>query len=286
MKNMLIKSIASALLFFCLTAETPIPSSSPAPLSENPLPPLTQQEEGIVLFTPPANWHLADPKQLPKHVRVMVIGKGMTHFPPSMNLSWEPYKGSLKDYLKIVKNLNAAKGAQWKDLGTIRTQAGPASLSQVENKTQWGVVKLMHTILVKNGNVYILTASAPKNEFSIYYQDFFNAMRSLRVVRNSYEMLNPSERTQLKTAVSQLEAQWQNLLNQLYAQNPSLNLSELRSKTFESQEFQHTYWNPFKEMLQQKYGHLGAEWMQFFLQQLEQKLFNINPIPLNEISHP
>jgi hypothetical protein len=136
-------------------------------------------EEGLVFFTPPVGWMLADSDVLPPHVQVMVVGKGPSSFPPSLNLSWEPYKGTLKQYLKIIKNMNAAKGDEWKDLGMIQTQAGSGHLSQVDTKTQWGDIRLMHVILVKNGNVYILTASALKDEFSVFYKEFFAAMRFL-----------------------------------------------------------------------------------------------------------
>jgi hypothetical protein len=146
-----------------------------------------EKEEDIVLFTPPIGWHLADSDLLPAHVQAMVIGKGPSSFPPSMNLSWEPYKGTLRQYLKIIKNMNSAQGYEWKDLGTIRTEAGNASLSQVDTKTQWGDVRLMHVVLLKNGKIYILTASALKNEFSIFYKDFFSAMRSLKLGTAPYK---------------------------------------------------------------------------------------------------
>ncbi len=79
-----------------------------------------------------------------------------------MNLSTQLFPGTLKDYLKNVKNINEAQGYFWKDLGSITTEAGPASLSQVDTKTEYGDVRQMHVILLKNGRIYILTASALK----------------------------------------------------------------------------------------------------------------------------
>jgi hypothetical protein len=237
-----------------------------------------EKEEGIVLFTSPTDWHMADPNALPSHVRAMVVGNGPSHFPPSLNLSSEPYKGTLRQYLKIVKNMNSAQGYEWKDLGTIRTEAGNASLSQVDTKTQWGDTRLMHAILIKNGNVYILTASALKNEFSIFYKDFFAAMRSLRVTNDLYSMVsNPQQLTQLKTATEKLQAQWKILLEEKQKEYPSMALSGLQEDTFKSGEFQNTNWIPFKEMLSQKYGQLGSEWHSLFIQKLQEQLFNLNP---------
>lgn len=236
-----------------------------------------ENEEEIVLFTPPTGWMLADPNALPGRVRTMVVGKGASSFPPSINLSTEPYKGTLKQYLKIVKNMNVAQGHEWKDLGTIQTQAGVASLSQVDTKSQWGVVRLMHVILVKNGNVYILTASALKDEFSVYYKDFFASMRSLRIFKDPYEMITDTQlRTQLRTATDKIKTQWQTLLVQKQKENPEMSPENVKEAVFDSDDFQKTIWNPFKEMLKDKYKQFGEEWQSLFLQKLEDQLFMPN----------
>lgn len=234
------------------------------------------EDNKLVFFTPPTGWLLADSNALPAHVRVMVVGKGISNFPPSLNLSWEPYQGTLKQYLKTVKNMNAAKGYEWKDLGTIQTQAGTGNLSQVDTKTHWGNVRLMHVILLKNGNVYILTASALKEEFSGFYNEFFAAMRSLRIAKDVYEIVtNPQQRTQLKAAANKLQSQWQALLAQKQKEYPQMNQAELEEKVFNSEDFQNTIWKPFQEMLKQKYNQWGAEWHALFLQKFEDQLFNM-----------
>lgn len=139
-------------------------------------------EETKLQFTPPTGWMTADSNALPARVRVMVVGKGLSNFPPSLNVSSEPYNGTLKQYLKTVKEMNAMQGYTWKDLGNIQTEAGVGNLSQVDTQTNWGKVRLMHVILKKDGHIYIMTASALTDEFSLYYQDFFRAMRTLKVL--------------------------------------------------------------------------------------------------------
>lgn len=229
----------------------------------------------IVTFTPPANWQMADPSRLGPHVRAMVVGSGPSAFPPSMNLSCEAYQGTLRQYLKIIKNMNSAQGYEWKDLGIIRTEAGNGNLSQVDTKTQWGDVRLMHVVLIKNGTVYILTASALKNEFQLFYKDFFAAMRSLRIANDVYDMIaNPQQRKKLKIAADQLKTQWQTQVIQKQKEYPDISLPELRENVFKSEEFQNETWKPFKEMLDQQYSDLGAEWRSFFLQKLEDQFFN------------
>ncbi len=158
---------------FCHCEETTLPQINPEPIHAT-------QDTMTVQFTPPTGWLSADTKTLPKHVYYMVVGKGKREFPPSINLGIAPFKGSLKDYLKIVKSINDAQGIAWKDLGSIRTEAGMASLSQVEMHTQWGEIKEMHVILIKDGSAYILTAAALKDEFPDFYKEFFKSMRSLR----------------------------------------------------------------------------------------------------------
>lgn len=136
---------------------------------------------GAIMFTPPQGWRLVNPKELPGSIKAMVIGKGQGAVPPTISLGVDRFQGTLKEYLKKVKAINDSHGDEWKDLGTIQTEAGPASLSQVDIKTQWGVVRAMHVILVKDGNAYILTTSSPKEEFSQFYPEFFKVIRSLKM---------------------------------------------------------------------------------------------------------
>lgn len=137
--------------------------------------------EHLATFMPPQSWRFADSKILPAHVHVMVIGKGNEAYPPSINLATEEYEGTLESYLEIVRKINDVPDSQWKSLGTIMTKAGEANLSQVETLSEWGEVKMMHTILTKDSVVYIMTASALKSEFPLFYKEFFASMRSLSI---------------------------------------------------------------------------------------------------------
>ena len=83
-----------------------------------------------IQFIPPTDWRNADKSKLPEHVHLMVVGQGANEFPPSISLATEKYSGTLKQYLKVVKELNSSKGYEWRDLGSIQTDAGNASLSQ------------------------------------------------------------------------------------------------------------------------------------------------------------
>ncbi|MCE5318232.1 MAG: hypothetical protein LLG04_12840 [Parachlamydia sp.] len=232
------------------------------------------QEPGAVLFTPPEGWHFADPKKLPRSVKVMVVGKSSSEYPPSLNLATEKFDGTLKQYLKIVKEINDRSGAEWKDLGTIRTQAGDASLSQVDAKTKWGTERLMHVIVIRDGIVYIMTAGALKDEFPRYYKEFFTSMRSLRFNKNAYDMVSDAKRRDLlEKAVDDLKQKWVVYLHQ-YEKTAQPATTDLAIKAFESPDFQNQSWQPFKANLQREFSDHGTVWQQHVLNNTKDELLH------------
>ncbi|NGX42551.1 MAG: hypothetical protein K940chlam7_00831 [Chlamydiae bacterium] len=185
-------SVGLVLLYGQLNAQLPFPTNFDKTEDEYKQ---LSQEPGAIVFSPPQRWHLADPEALPPSVKLMVVGKGNYEFPPSINLSTEEFEGTVKDYLKIVKEINSSQGSDWKDLGVIRTKAGEASLSQADVVTEWGGVRMMHVIISRNGMIYILTAAALKEEFPKFYKTFFESLRSLRINKDPEEMVNGRKQT-------------------------------------------------------------------------------------------
>lgn len=102
MKKFLVTLIWSGLAFiFSIEAGQPTPSIT-TPNTQTSLSTATQakslsEDEGIVFFTPPANWLLADSNVLPSHVRIMVVGKGPSNFPPLSILAGNPIKVRLSN---------------------------------------------------------------------------------------------------------------------------------------------------------------------------------------------
>jgi len=206
-------------------------------------------EPGALTFNPPTGWKMAKPEELSPRIKLMIVGTSPSHYPPSINIGTEPYKGTLRDYLRMVKAVNENSGAAWRDLGTIQTQSGPASLSQVDMTTVWGPVRLMHVILVKNRTVYVVTAGALKEEFSRFYKDFFNAFKSIRLNPDVFELVSkPKERRKL-------EKEYRKLL-----------------LAFESETFQNEYWKPFLKLLDTEYAHLGPEWKEKTIEKIHRDL--------------
>jgi hypothetical protein len=138
--------------------------------------------ERKVAIQPPKGWLPAKEGELPSHVHAAFIGKGGFFLPPSLNVASEPFRGSLKEYLQIVKSINKSKGAIWRELGTIETKAGIGSLSQVDATTPQGALRMLHAIILKDEVIYIVTGAAQREEFPRFYEPFFSAMRSLEIL--------------------------------------------------------------------------------------------------------
>src|SRR4051812_11336086 len=85
-----------------------------------------------VTFNPPKGWKNGDISKMSPLIKSMIVGTGKSHFPPSLTLAIEPYPGTLKEYLTIVKKINEKEKTDWKDLGKINTKAGEGSLSQFD----------------------------------------------------------------------------------------------------------------------------------------------------------
>ncbi|MEC7838401.1 MAG: hypothetical protein VX777_00005 [Chlamydiota bacterium] len=231
------------------------------------------QNPGSVMFNPPEGWHLADPKALPPSVKLMVVGQSASSFPPSINLGTEKFDGNLKKYLNMIKSINESQGSDWKDLGTIRTQAGTASLSQVDAKTEWGEIRMMHVILVRETTAYILTAAALKEEFSKFYKDFFKSMRSLRFNKDVYDMIGSSARQNvLKQENDKLKKAWQAFYKKARSLCDEKSPETKVEKIFASKEFQEQYWTPFKEMISTDYKDMGKGWQKQLLNQIQNEL--------------
>ena len=252
MKNSNYSVILSLCLSFAtLSAEAPEKSISIEQESYD-----SMSEPGSVMFTPPQGWRYADPSQLGKAVKLMVVGTGASHFPPSINLATEKFSGTLKDYMKIIKTINEKDGSIWKDLGAIKTNAGNASLSQVDLKNQWGEVREMHVVLKKKDTIYIITSAALRDDFSKYYKEFFDSMRSLKINKDFEEMVSsPSLREELLKKIANLK---------MAAQRTP----------FESEEFQNNDWKPFQTFLKEKFPTLGIKWANYVEQRIKLELTN------------
>ncbi|MFA6914955.1 MAG: hypothetical protein WC222_01035 [Parachlamydiales bacterium] len=268
---LLLTLIQTILITPFLQAANPIEIRPNKQVPSSPTPPTPQPM--IVQFTPPPGWGAADPSSLPPSVKAMVIGKGKGAFPPSINLGMEPYTGTIKQYLKIIKAINDSQGSQWKDLGTVRTAAGDASLSQVDSKTEWGEIRMMHVILQKEGTIYILTAAAKKDEFPQHYKTFFDSMKSLRFNGSPIDLItNAAQKEALLNRIQTVKSAFNTLAAKEKSSYPSENEETIKQKVFNNSNFQMEYWNPFTQTLDRDYAIMGDAWKSLIVESTQNEL--------------
>jgi len=221
-----------------------------------------------VVFNPPEGWRFANRESLPPVIKTMVIGEGSRNLPPSICLGIEPFDGTVQEYIRqVVKPANKKHGIEWRDLGKIKTEAGNALLTQLDMQTEWGEIREMQVFLVKEGNAYILTSAALKEEFPKFYKQFFNSMRSLRFNSDLIGMIPSTERrAKLESATTELLAGWNRLAEEKQTARVGAVDSDADKKAlFEDEEFQTKYWAPFKGLVTQDFEDLGSDWQEQLL---------------------
>jgi len=93
------------------------------------------------------------------------------------------------------------KRQKWRHLGKFQTEAGPAELTEVEVKTQFGKARLMQLILFHEGTAYVLTAGALKKDFNRHAPAIEKAMSSLTVSTDLFSHIaNPALQASLRQA--------------------------------------------------------------------------------------
>lgn len=222
--------------------------------------------EETLTFTPPAGWGLAPRETLTPAIKVMVVGKGQKEYPPSINLAMENWSGTLKDYLKVVKDLNDAHSTEFKDLGKVKTEAGDALLTQEDITTKWGDVRQMHLFYLHDGVVYILTAASLKEEFPKYYKEFFSSMTSLRISKGVFDMVaDQKRREQISLASDKIVTTFKEMMAKQ---------STGSNQVFMSADFQKNFWEPFKTMVMKDYADMGDNWQNMLLGQVQTTMIN------------
>jgi len=202
-------------------------------------------------FEPPKNWECIDPKALSPSVEVGFLGKGKAQYFPTINLASEEVDSTLSQYVKDVKKIHKLdKNTSFRDLGKLKTKAGPAQLLELTTKTKFGVVKMFQAILVKNKKAIVLTAAMQKDEFIDMHKIFIQAFRSLTFTNNLTDPIqDPKKQQTLKLAISDLE----NLTDPIQAQK--------KLKTIQ-------------KMVQNNYQELGLHWQLLLLNEAQAKLAN------------
>lgn len=136
-------------------------------------------------IVPPKGWDcINDPEQLPQKVSVIYIGAGKTQFTPSINLASEETSLQPEEYLALAKSYHQGQGdTRCKQLGTVDTKAGKAQLLQIDRQTQWGDVRFIQAVLVRDKKAYVVTATCLQEEFSFLSPQIFKSIQSFAIAQ-------------------------------------------------------------------------------------------------------
>ncbi|MFZ0566050.1 MAG: hypothetical protein WAM28_07690, partial [Chlamydiales bacterium] len=63
-------------------------------------------------------------------------------------------------------------------LGTMQTKAGVAHMLQVDRSTQWGNVRFIQAVLLKESTAYLITATCVQEEFASLSSQLFKSIKS------------------------------------------------------------------------------------------------------------
>lgn len=136
-----------------------------------------------ISLVPPKGWEcIQDPQQLPQKILRIYVGVGKGSFTPSINIANEETKVGIEEYLRLAKSYHESQSiAKCAFMGKIETKAGPAHLLQIDTATQWGNVRFIQAILIKDSLAYVITATCLQQEFSVFSAQFLKSVQSFSI---------------------------------------------------------------------------------------------------------
>lgn len=216
-------------------------------------------------FLPPTHWEITDPQTLPPCVKIAFTKKSNKGFCPSINLAIEETSSSLSDYLKAVRAIHELdRHHQWRLLGKVRTNAGLGQLTEIDLPTDFGPVRILQFILIKDNHAYIITAAALKEEIADYYKDFQTAFRSLTLTS---DLLNHIPQLERRETLREKQKQL------LQAAQEFLPASAENANLLEDPSFLEKYWLPFQKLIIDDFADRGTFWQILLLKNTQEQIF-------------
>lgn len=167
-------------------------------------------------FSPPDKWEIANPESYAPSVSICFVKKGRSHFPVSINLASERTSASLDEYVNAVQKIHEQdKRTSWKELGTLNTRAGTATLTQIDTTTELGPARMLQLLFLKNGQAYVMTAAALKEEVKAHYGTFIETFKSFTITSNLLDsIVNMQRKVSLTREIERIQSSkdWSNKL--------------------------------------------------------------------------
>ncbi len=234
-----------------------------------------EQPQVFSYITPPKGWEITNPKFLAKSVQIAFIKKTNNIFCPSINLAIEKSNLSLPEYLNVIRQIHESnKRNRWRQLGKVHTLSGIGQLTEIDTTTEFGAVRMLQLILVKQGYTYVVTAAALKEEIAEHYREFQSTFRSLQVTSDLISTVPQMERRDsLKERSKQLISSWQQTLH--------LGATSLLDPAFQKEQ-----WVPFQTALVQDFEDMGPHWQVLMLKNIQEKMIALIPQTPLQIGTP
>lgn len=212
-------------------------------------------KEPFYYFIPPKNWDVVDPSKLKPMFKIAFVERSKKPFKPSLNLGVQKVNVSLTDYLEAAKKQHLLnRNKKWNELGYVKTSAGDAHISQIDEKNQVGDIRSMQCILVKEGLAYVITAVALREDFTNYHNDFLKAFESFTICTDTLSSLNSEElKKNYDAKVKELLHNWTLFLAASKSPQPL-------EKSFEDKRFKRAFWTDFEKYLSKSFKDQGVFW--------------------------
>ena len=159
-------------------------------------------------FHPPKDWLISDPTHLPKEVKIAFIQSERKMITPSINLTLEKVDVPIETYIQEVKKIHQTdRTTQCRELGILNTKSGNAHLLEISMKKEWGDIRILQSILIKDGFAHLLTALSLKKDFMKYHELFLSTFKSLTIAPDLYSSITEEEpRKVLKEKIHSLRS--------------------------------------------------------------------------------
>lgn len=226
---------------------------------------LLLSEEPFYYFKAPQDWKIATDVSLSPKVKIGYTENEKKNFIASINLATEKTDASIDEYLERVSMIHeSTPSTSWKSLGSIQTQSGKAHLTQIDNKSPIGDIRILQSILIDHGYAYILTGVCLKKDIGNHHQRFLDTFSSFFVHSDYLESIDE------KTKKASLQKQILQMKSSI--QPSSTTLITLDSSLMQS----------FTSFLRKEFSEKGSYWQSkvitHVLEEMKKHIDEIDPV--------
>lgn len=214
--------------------------------------PLFVEGKTYSYFVPPKGWEIASPDASHKHVKIGFIGPSKQGFSASINLATEQIGNlSMAEYLKAVKEIyERTPQNRFRQLGKIKTGAGDSQLIEIDTKTEWGDIRMMQMITLKDKIAYIVTVAAQKEEFGTLIKEFHQSLQSFTLTDDLFIPVGKKRGNSLRQAFEAIK--------KIKQESPAVD-----KETFEKEHL-----HPFEKMIVKEFSDMGTYWQYLLFEDL------------------